>query len=97
MRKQPNVVIKIATLLSSLLLVGGCVSYRGGMFDAIPETMSAQNTQAGNQSKSPPDSAKTTADTQPADPAGPNAKKTDPVIFYGTKAPFNFSINETPK
>jgi hypothetical protein len=81
MDKRPSVAIKIATILSSLLLVGGCVSYRAGVFGPIPEAKATQTA----EEKNPP----------PADPAKSDAKKSDPVIFYGTKAPFGFS-NVTP-
>ena len=76
MEKQPNVVIKTATLLSSLLLVGGCVSYRAGVFDPIPEAKTTQ----GAEEKNP----------APSDPAETAAKKSDFVVSPGTKAPFNF-------
>ena len=77
MEKRPNIAIKIATILSSLLLVGGCVSYRAGVFDPRPEAQATQN--AGQENPPPPD------------PAGSDAKKPDPVIFNGTKAPFRYS------
>ena len=92
MRKQPNLVVKIATILSSLLLVGGCVSYRSGVFDTLPEVKPIQDAKQENPSKPASNTAKLITDLPPADPAGSEAKKSDPVIFSGTKAPILNSV-----
>jgi hypothetical protein len=33
--KEPNLVVKIAVVASSILLVGGCVSYHAGAFNSL--------------------------------------------------------------
>src|SRR5262249_19401741 len=38
--KQQNVLIKLATILSSLLLTGGCVAYRSGALNWLSSTPS---------------------------------------------------------
>jgi hypothetical protein len=43
--KAPNLFVKLATVLSSVLLVAGCVSYRSGAFDSFvsPSAKSADS------------------------------------------------------
>jgi hypothetical protein len=92
MGKQPNLVIKIATVLSSLLLVGGCVSYRAGVFDNPLENKSNPSAEQESPTRPPLDSAKIVAEPAPSDTAGTAAKKSDFVLSPGTKAPLRGSI-----
>jgi len=41
--KQPNLIIKAATLLTSLLLAGGCVSHQAGLFSSSALTNAEQS------------------------------------------------------
>jgi hypothetical protein len=53
--KQPNVLLKLAAVVSSLLLVGGFVSYRAGAFNWLLGTSARPEEAASEQP--PPDTA----------------------------------------
>jgi len=76
--KQPNSLLKLAAVASSVLLVGGCVAYRAGAFNWLTGTSS----QSGEVLPEPGTSEQPTPDTkQPMPTIMGGTKSAEPSIF----------------
>jgi hypothetical protein len=96
--KKPKLFVKLATVASSVLLVGGFVSYRAGAINWVTEPGTepadsrcnpAGDENLSDDSKSGPKIPKRTASKKPSN----DQKQKSPTIMVGSKS---FSLTEAP-
>ena len=91
--KQPNILLKVTVVASSLLLASGLVLYRSGAFDGMIQSDAlTQTTFASGTMTTPPDTpgTKTPVDTGSATRSRELSKDTareEQPFFYGSKSP----------
>jgi len=85
--KQPNTLLKLAVVASSVLLVAGFVSYRAGAFNWLmrPSLRSADSESGFDSSKS----GKVFRQSSPAQQPSPGTTPPESTIMSGSKSPIN--------